>query len=63
MSDEHILKAFRPSRMSGDEDMDDDSRIEKESKMAQYEVRARAGLPLFDGPPGRMASSIQKKAR
>jgi hypothetical protein len=62
MSEEHVFKAFRPSRMSGTEDMDDESRVAKEAKMAQYEVRAQAGLPLFDGPLG-MVRHIHKKAR
>ena len=63
MSDEQVFKAFRPSRMNGDDEMDDASQVEKEAKMAKYLARARAGLPLFDGPLGGMAARIHKKGR
>lgn len=60
MSDEHIFKAFRPSRMAVNDEADD-LRTEKEAKMAQYRVRAEAGLPLFDGPMGGLSIRIHKK--
>jgi hypothetical protein len=62
MSDEHVFKAFRPSRLAGNDEVDDDLRVEKEAKMAQYEVRAQAGLPLFDGPLGNLAVRTHKKS-
>ncbi len=62
MSDEQVFKAFRPSRMAGNDEMDEVARIDKEAKMAQYEVRAQAGLPLFDGPLGHVAVRIHKKS-
>jgi hypothetical protein len=63
MSDEQVFKGFRPSRMAGNDELDDDLRIEKEAKMVQYQIRAQAGLPLFDGPLGTLAIRIHKKSR
>ena len=63
MSESHIFKAFRPSQMVGREELDEDSQMEKAAKMAQYVVRARAGLPLFEGPLGSTSIQMQKKSR
>jgi hypothetical protein len=64
MSDSHVFfKAFRPSQMAGRDEMDEDSQMEKETKMAQYEVRAQAGLPLFEGSLGSTSTQIHKKIR
>ena len=62
MSDEQVFKGFRPSRMAGNDETDD-LRDEKEAKMAQYQVRAQAGLPLFDGPLGSLSIRIHKNGR
>jgi hypothetical protein len=63
MSDEHVFKGFRPSRMAGNDEVDDGLQLEKEAKMAQYQVRAEAGLPLFDGPLGNLSIRIHKKSQ
>ena len=44
-------KGFRPSRLADRDMLDDETQIAKEAKIALYEMRARAGLPIFEEPP------------
>jgi hypothetical protein len=43
-----IVKGFRPSRCVGHDASDEVFQREKQANMAQYAIRAQAGLPLFD---------------
>jgi len=62
MSGDNIFKAFRPSRFASRDPMDEQSQHDKEVKMAQYQLRAKAGLPLFDSAAASI-SPMHKKTR
>ena len=62
MPDGEVLKAFRPSRLADRDELDEESQVEKGAKMVQYQMRAQAGLPLFDTLTVARPQTVREKA-